>query len=108
MQIQKKKQVSDGWGGVKEQWERVSTPKVNMWLDMISGTDKSVQQNAIVEESTHILIIEPYLVGITDDMRVVDDEGRVYAITYADNPVGQSHHNEIYLEYQSGVSAYGI
>lgn len=105
MRIQKSIQTTDDWGGVVNTWEDVPLPRVNMWLDMLTGTDRSSQQNAIVEESTHILIIQPFVIGITDNMRVVDDESRVYAITYSDNPVGQNHHNEIYLEYQDGVIA---
>lgn len=105
MRIQKQVQIDDGWGGTEQTWQDVQLPKVSMWLDMLAGDNRSAQQNAVVEESTHVLIIQPYIVGITDKMRFVDNGNRVYAITYSDNPVGQSHHNEIYLEYQDGVMA---
>ncbi len=104
MRIQKQVQIDDGWGGSIQTWQDIDLPKVSMWLDMLTGDNRSAQQNAVVEESTHVLIIQPFIVGITDNMRLVDKDNRVYAITYSDNPVGQNHHNEIYLEYQDGVT----
>lgn len=80
-----------------EGWSHLIT--VEGYIDMISGTDLNTIQNAITEQSTHILIIPSYTEGITDDMRVIDKDNRFYTITYSDNPVGQNHHNEIYLKY---------
>ncbi|MCN73769.1 head-tail adaptor protein [Listeria monocytogenes] len=90
-------QKPDGLGGFTDDWALFKTG--SGYLDLITGTDENTQQNAFVEESTHILIIPDFIVGITDEMRVVDQLNRYYAITYSDNPVNISHHNEIYLKF---------
>lgn len=90
-------QVDDGIGGYFEDWTPYKT--VQGYIDLLTGTDRNTAQNAIFEQSTHILIIPKYTEGITDKMRVVDQSGRYYAITYADNPVGMNHHNEVYLTF---------
>lgn len=95
--IQTAEQADDGIGGFIEGWETVKT--VQGYLDMLSGTDLSAMQNAFVEESTHVLIIPDFTKGITDHMRIVDKHNRYYTISYADDPVGQGHHNEIYCRY---------
>lgn len=96
--LQRKKQAKDGIGGFSERWETVST--VNGYLDLLSGTNAATgAQNAVTEDSTHILIVQPYRADITDEMRISEPDGkRKYLITYADNPVGANHHNEIYLK----------
>lgn len=94
--IQERTTVDDGISGVIESWDEFTT--VEGYIDMLSGTDLNSLQSAITEESTHILIIPGYTPGITDKMRVVHGN-RFYAITYSDNPVGQNHHNELYLKY---------
>lgn len=101
--IQEYADVDDGAGGFVGSWNDLLT--VEGYIDMMSGTDLSGIQNAITEESTHILIIPAYTLGITDAMRVVDKDKRYYTITYADDPVGQQHHNELYLKYGGVVSA---
>lgn len=95
--IEMKERVDDGLGGYIEEWTAVKT--VEGYLDLLSGTDLNSAQNAITEESTHVLVIPSYTEGITDKMRVVDDDNRFYHITYADNPVGINHHNELYLTF---------
>lgn len=90
-------QVEDDIGGYINAWATFKT--VQAYIDMLSGNDLSATQNAITEESTHVLIIPKFTKGITDKMRVVDDNSRLYHITYADDPVGQGHHNELYLKY---------
>lgn len=94
-----KERADDGLGGYIEEWTAVKT--VEGYLDLLSGTDLNSAQNAITEESTHVLVIPSYTEGITDKMRVVDDDNRFYHITYADNPVGTNHHNELYLTFGS-------
>ena len=90
-------QVDDGIGGFTENWAPFKT--VQGYLDLITGTDLNTLQNAFTEQSTHLLIIPIYTEGITDDMRVVDNDNRYYSITYSDNPVGLNHHNELYLTF---------
>lgn len=93
--------ADDGIGGKTLTWSDFKT--VNGYLDMLTGTDQNNVQNAFVEQSTHVLIIPTYTEGITDKMRVVDAYGRWYEVQYVDDPVGQHHHNEVYLKF-GGVS----
>lgn len=95
--IKQKTTSDDGIGGKTFAWSDVTT--VNGYVDMLTGTDQNGVQNAFVEQSTHVLIIPIYTDGITDKMRVVDAYGRYYDITFVDDPVGQRHHNEVYLKF---------
>lgn len=99
-EIQQKTQVDDGIGGLIEDWTGFRT--VQGYIDLVTGTDLTTAQNAFAEQSTHMLVIPSYLAGITDDMRVVDESGRYYSITYPDDPMGVGHHNEVYCKF-SGV-----
>ncbi|GEK88886.1 phage head-tail adaptor, putative, SPP1 family [Alkalibacterium putridalgicola] len=102
--IEKKAQIDDGIGGFKEDWTIYKT--VEGYIDLATGTDQNNVQNAVTEQSTHMLIIPEFTEGITDDMRVTEANGRSYSVTYADDPVGQGHHNEVYLKY-NGVLVNG-
>ncbi|MDY7044427.1 head-tail adaptor protein [Virgibacillus sp. M23] len=95
--IQELKSDPNGIGGHRQTWPTVL--EVEGYLDLVTGTDLNPVQNAFVEDSTHILIIPEFTPGITDNMRIVDKDNRFYFITYADDPVGIGHHNEIYCKY---------
>ncbi|WP_346208393.1 head-tail adaptor protein [Caldifermentibacillus hisashii] len=96
-QIQQLTQIDDGIGGYIEDWTLFK--EVQGYLDLVTGTDLNSVQNAIIEQSTHLLIIPEFTVGITDKMRVVDENKRYYTITYSDDPMGVHHHNEIYCKF---------
>lgn len=87
----------DGIGGHSEEW--VIFMRVEGYLDLISGDDRPGVHNAFIEDSTHILILPKFTAKIEHGMRVSDKKGRIYHITYADNPVNMDHHNELYLKY---------
>lgn len=95
--IEHKKQIDDGIGGFIDAWKEFET--VYGYIDLVTGTNLNTVQNAFIEQSTHILIIPEFTQGITDDMRVVDDNKRYYSITYADDPMGIGHHNEVYCKF---------
>lgn len=95
-EIQQVTKESDGIGGYNETWKEFKA--VEGYLDLVTGTDLNNTQNAITEDSTHLLIIPDYLPGITDKMRVVA-ENRTYDIDYVDDPVGIHHHIELYLTF---------
>ena len=102
-EIQEKSYVDDGIGGSQDEWRTVMT--VTGWIDMLTGSNASnTTQNAIMERSTHVLIIPTYTEGIKDTMRVVDSSKRWYTITYCDDPVGVHHHNEIYVTYEGELN----
>lgn len=103
--IQKNNPIPDGLGGFADNWELFKA--INGYLDLLTGTDFNSVQNAITEQSTHVIVTLEYYDGITDKMRVVDDAGRVYTITYSDNPVGINHHNEIMLNFSDSGEAVG-
>lgn len=95
-------QRPDGLGGLIDDWGLFKT--VSGYLDLLTGTDSNLTQNAFVENSTHILVVPDYVSGITDKMRVVDAIGRMYEITYSDDPVGVHHHIELYLKFGGEVN----
>lgn len=98
LQILKKTQVPDGIGGFKESWEPFKGGVLG-YVDLLTGTDLNTVQNSFYEQSTHIAVIPQYTEGITDKMRLKDESGRWYEITYSDDPVGIKHHTELYLTY---------
>ncbi|MGO3650955.1 head-tail adaptor protein [Vagococcus sp.] len=97
LKVQLKLQVDDGIGGYIETWNDYKS--FEGYIDLLQGTDLNSSQQAFIEESTHIAVVPEYQAGITDDMRLVDESGRWYDITFADDPVGVNHHNELYLKY---------
>lgn len=94
--VQKFDSESDGIGGVVKTWKYFTI--VKGYLDLVTGTNLNNTQNAITEDSTHLLIIPDYTFEITDKMRVVA-ENRIYDINYVDDPMGIHHHLEIYLTF---------
>ena len=95
--IQAKTQADDGIGGFTEDWSDLK--EVFGYLDLVTGTDLNSVQNAIIEQSTHVLILPEFISWITADMRIVDSLKRYYTITYADDPMGIHHHNELYCKF---------
>ena len=95
--IQAKTQADDGIGGFTEDWSDLK--EVFGYLDLVTGTDLNSVQNAIIEQSTHVLILPEFISWVTADMRIVDSLKRYYTITYADDPMGVHHHNELYCKF---------
>lgn len=88
----------DGFGGKITKWTDVIN-NIQGYLDLTSGSDINQYENAITEQSTHVLIIPKYRADITDKMRIIDSKNRAYFVNYVDDPVGVNHHLEIYLTY---------
>ena len=95
--LQAKTQAGDGIGGFTEDWSDLK--EVFGYLDLVTGTDLNSVQNAIIEQSTHVLILPEFISWVTADMRIVDSLKRYYTITYADDPIGIHHHNELYCKF---------
>ena len=95
--IQAKTQADDGIGSFTEDWSDLK--EVFGYLDLVTGTDLNSVQNAIIEQSTHVLILPEFISWVTADMRIVDSLKRYYTITYADDPMGVHHHNELYCKF---------
>lgn len=90
----------NGIGGFNESWQDKMI--VQGYIDLTTGTNLNTTQNAFVEQSTHMGIIPKAVDGITDKMRVVDEQGRWYHINYVDDPMNIHHHLELYLTYGGG------
>ena len=95
--LQAKTKADDGIGGFTEDWSDLK--EVFGYLDLVTGTDLNNVQNAIIEQSTHVLILPEFISWVTADMRIVDSLKRYYTITYADDPMGVHHHNELYCKF---------
>lgn len=97
--LEKKVQTDDGIGSFNEQWKR--TAVMSGYLDLVTGTNQSTIQNAFIESSTHVFILPniPDDLDITDQMRIVDSQGRWYSVTHVDNVMGQHHHLEVYVTF---------
>ena len=95
--IQAKTQADDGIGGFTEDWSDLK--EVFGYLDLVTGTDLNNVQNAFIEQSTHLLILPEFISWVTAEMRIVDSLKRYYTITYADDPMGVHHHNELYCKF---------
>ena len=95
--IQAKTQADDNIGGFTEDWSDLK--EVFGYLDLVTGTDLNNVQNAFIEQSTHVLILPEFISWVTADMRIVDSLKRYYTITYADDPMGVHHHNELYCKF---------
>lgn len=70
--------------------------KFKGYIDLIGGSDQQTLNNAVVAESTHLIMTEnvTFKPDIADRIK---HEGTTYEVTYADNPMERGHHLEIYL-----------
>lgn len=94
--IVKNDKIDDGMGGFTTgKLEDVIT--ILGYMDFLSGTDLNTSQNAIIADSTHVLVTVSYHSGIDETMRVLDKNDDCYEITFVDNPGTINHHLEIYL-----------
>lgn len=91
------RQTDDGMGGYSEKLKLYTT--IRGYLDLSTGSNRNFNREiAIVEESTHVLILPQYRDDLNNRMIVEDGQGKKYRITHIDDPVGVKHHLEIYLE----------
>lgn len=89
-------QVDNGIGGF------IETPrelfKIKGYLDLLSG-DERTNNNAFMEESTHILLTD-YRADIKrKDYWLMDKNNIRYDITLVDDPMNFNNHLEIYLKF---------
>ncbi|MCW6664519.1 phage head closure protein [Aerococcaceae bacterium NML191219] len=98
--VQKRRNQKSKTGGAVLEW--VDVTEVCGYLDMLDGSVHNPIQNALVQSSSHVLVVPEYQTGIEMGMRIVF-EGKLYQITYVDNPVNLDHHLEIYCKYDGKV-----
>ena len=87
--------------GEKEQ-SYVDFKKLKGFLDMQSG-NAQYNYNAKIVESTHVFICNYQKLDISEENTRMVIDGKVYEITYIDNPMNLNYHLEIYLKYIGGV-----
>lgn len=78
--------------------------EVTGWLDMMSGSTTYTAYNARLESSTHVFVAdyEELDSRITDENSRMIINGKVYDITFIDNPMELNQQLEIYLKYLGG------
>lgn len=104
MTVQTNQETDDGIGGITTAW--VDGVTLSGYIDMVNGSDlpTGVTGNAFIENSTHVAIIPDGTPGqVTDNDRIIC-RGRVYDVTFVDDPVGIGHHLEVYLRYSGGAA----
>lgn len=70
------------------------------FLDLLTGTyQDTAGAKSFTEDSTHVLVTIRHQEGIEAGQMIKDIAGRFYEITYSDDPVGVSHHNELYVKF---------
>ncbi len=103
--VQESSPTDDGIGGKTATWS--NSGELLGYIDTVTGTDlpTGTGDNAFIENSTHVAVIPDGIgaVEVSDKHRLVCN-GRIYDVTYVDDPVGIGHHHEIYLRYSGGVS----
>ncbi len=102
--IQKKSGVTKN--AISEQvpaWEDALTIEEG-FLDLMGGTSGYTTYNAKIQESTHVFICD--YVPLPQDLKEENARaiigGKVYDVTYIDNPMGLDEHLEIFLKYTGG------
>ena len=76
---------------------------VTGWLDMVSGSTTYATCDAKIEGSTHVFVMDHKDLGtVTDENSRMIIKGKVYDITFIDNPMELDQQLEIYLTYTGG------
>ena len=103
MQIQKKSGSDKNKIGEKAP-EHVDAQKIWGWLDTMGGTSGYTAYNAKIQESTDVFMTDyvPLVEGVKAEACRAIIDGRVYDVTYIDNPMGLNQHLEIFLKYTGG------
>lgn len=82
-------------------WSDAKT--ITGWLDMVSGSTTYATYNAKIEGSTHVFVMDYKDLGnVTDENSRMIIKGKVYDITFIDNPMELDQQLEIYLNYLGG------
>lgn len=92
--------VKDDIGGTVKQWQPAGS--VLGYLDMLDGSKNNAVQSALVESSSHVLVTVGTPSGIDAGMRIVA-KGKMYLITFVDDPNNIGHHLEVYCRYDGKV-----
>lgn len=74
------------------------------WLDTMGGGTGYTAYNAKIQESTHVFLAdyEPLAEGVTAETCRAIHDGKVYDVTYIDDPMNLHKQMEIFLKLTGG------
>lgn len=74
------------------------------WLDTMGGASSYTAYNAKIQESTDVFLADyvPLAEGVTAEACRAIHDGKVYDVTYIDDPMGLHKQLEIFLKYTGG------
>ena len=83
-------------------WTNTNT--IKGWLDLMGGDAKYLTFNTKVQESSHIFISDYYVLDsrINAETSRMMIDGKVYDITFIDNPMELNKQLEFYLKFTGG------
>ena len=98
LDITKMNRVPDDFGGFKE--IPVTSHSFDGVLDLMAHNPYTSTVSHLADTSTHIFILD-YFDGFDDILKpgqTLKDGTKAYTIVYADNPLNENYHLEIYLK----------
>lgn len=98
--LQEKKTVKNSIGERENSWETVQL--LRGVLDLSSGESKYTENDAKMQESTHVFITDCTFFETTAESGRLVIDGKRYDIMLIDDPCGLHSHSEIYLKYTGG------
>ena len=100
-QIQKRTVTTNKYGEQIPNWSRVM--EITGWLD-VSGGNTAYTYNAKIEESSHLFIAD--YVKLPEDVTAENSRlvanGKIFEITFIDDPMGMHRQIEIFLKHTGG------
>jgi len=90
------------YGESVAKWEDAKSLKG--YLDLMSGTSSYTAYNSKIAESTHVFICDYQdlsTINVENSRMIIN--GKLYDVTYIDNPMELNKHLEIFLKHIGGV-----
>lgn len=86
-------------------WATVHSQKG--FLDLSSGDSKYINNNAKIQESTHVFICDYFVIDkrVKAESSIMVIDGLRYDVMLIDDPMGLHQHYEIYLKFTGGQDA---
>lgn len=100
LMIETVKRVPDEFGGFKE--ELVASHELEGVLDLMTHNPFTSNVMHVADTSTHIFILD-YFDDYGDVLKAgqtLKDGNKAYRVVYADNPLNENYHLEVYLKVE--------
>lgn len=100
--LQKRSGTVNAIGEMEESWEDSLT--IKGWLDLSGGDSKYNSNDAKIQESTHIFLMEYMNIPaeLTAENTRLLINGKTYDVMLIDDPMERHRQIEIYLKYTGG------